>query len=101
MTPEGGLRPRDDGGFDSARRRRGRALCSTGRSAKACARPEMLRAAQQYVCGLSPDAELLDQPFVAREITRAQVVKQAPAFADQPQQSATRMMVFLVRPEMT
>jgi hypothetical protein len=85
----------------SARRRRGRALRTTGRSAKARARPDMLRAARQYVCGLSPDTELLDQPFVAREIARAQVVKQAPAFADQPEQSATRMMVFLVRPEVT
>ena len=63
--------------------------------------PEMLRAARQYVCGLSPDAELFDQPFVAREIARTQVIKQAAAFADQPEQSATRMMIFLVRPEMT
>ena len=62
--------------------------------------PDALRASRQNMCGLSPDAQLFDQPFVAREIARMQVIKQPTTFADQSQQTAARMMVLLVRREM-
>ena len=60
----------------------------------------MLRAARQYLHSLSPNTQLFDQPLVAREIARVQIIKQPTTLADQSQQSTTRMMVFLVRREM-
>jgi hypothetical protein len=70
----------------------------TGRPAKArapkcCGRRGNLRI-------LSPNTQLFDQPFIAREIARMQVIKQPTTLADQTQQSTARMMVFLVRREM-
>jgi hypothetical protein len=57
-------------------------------------------AAMGYKSGLSPDAQFLNEPFIAAKILRVQVIKQATALADQPQKSAARMMVFRVRFEM-
>ena len=82
-----------------ARRHRGRALLSAIVTAKARA-PDVLRAARQNMCSLSPDAQLFDQPFIAREIARMQVIKQPTTFADQSQQTTARVMVLLVRREM-
>jgi hypothetical protein len=62
--------------------------------------PDVLRAARQNMCGLSPDAQLFDQPFVARKIARMQVIKQPTTLADQSQQTTARMMILLVRREM-
>ena len=94
MLPEGGLRPGDDCGSDSARRRRGRALMPAGRPAKARAPESYGRRGSMH--SLSPDPELIDQPFVAREIARMQVIKQPTTLADQAQQTTTGMMVLLV-----
>jgi len=48
---------------------------------------------------LSPNAQFLDQTLVAIEIPSVQIIEQTPAFTDQSQQSAARMMVFRVRLE--
>ena len=48
---------------------------------------------------LSPNTQLFDQPFVAREVARMQVIKQPATLADQTQQSTARMMIFLVYAE--
>jgi hypothetical protein len=69
----------------------------TGRSAKARAPECCGRRGSMH--SLSPDAQLFDQPFVAREIARMQVVKQPTTLADQTQQSAARMMILLVHAE--
>ena len=63
-------------------------------------RAQKLRATRQSMCGLPPDAELFDQPFVAVEVARMQIVKQAPTLADQTQKSTARVMILLVRREM-
>ena len=70
----------------------------TGRSAKARAPECCGRRGSMH--SLSPDTQLFDQPFVAREIARVQVIKQPTTFADQSQQTTARVMVFLVRREM-
>jgi hypothetical protein len=62
--------------------------------------PDALRAARQNMCGLSPDAQLFDQPFVARKIARVQVIKQPTTLANQAQQTTARVMILLVRREM-
>jgi hypothetical protein len=49
---------------------------------------------------LPPDAQLLDETLVAIEISCVKIVEQTPALTDQAQQSAPRMMIFRVRPEM-
>ena len=51
--------------------------------------------------GLAADAELFNQPFVAVEILRVQVIKKSATLADQAQKSATRMMVLGVGLQMT
>lgn len=51
--------------------------------------------------GLAADAELLNQPFVAVEILRVQIIEEPATLADQTQKSAPRMMVFRVALEMT
>jgi hypothetical protein len=50
--------------------------------------------------GLSPDAELIDQRAVTREIGTAQILKQTAAFSHQSKQTAARMMVLHVGFEM-
>ncbi len=60
----------------------------------------MLQAARQNMCGLSPDTQLFDQPFVARKVARMQIIKQPTTLADQSQQSTARVMILLVRREM-
>ena len=69
----------------------------TGRSAKARAPECCGRRGSMH--SLSPDTQLFDQPFVAREIARMQVVKQPTTLADQSQQSTARMMILLVHAE--
>src|SRR5229473_7815738 len=59
----------------------------------------MLRAARQNLHSLSPNTQLFDQPLVAREVARVQVVKQPATFADQTQQSTARVMILLVHAE--
>ena len=51
-------------------------------------------------CGLSPDAELFDQPFVTGEVTRVQIVQQPTALAYQLEQTAPRMMILRVGTQM-
>ena len=67
----------------------------TERSAKARA-PECCGQRGSIMHSLSPNTQLFDQPFVAREIARVQVIKQPTTLADQAQQTAARMMVLLV-----
>jgi hypothetical protein len=51
-------------------------------------------------CGLSPDTELFDQPFVTGKVAGMQIVQQPTALAYQLEQAATRMMIFRVRAQM-
>src|SRR6516162_7652101 len=51
-------------------------------------------------CGLSPDTELVDQPFVTGKVAGMQIVQQPAALAYQLEQAATRMMIFRVRAQM-
>ena len=46
---------------------------------------------------LSPDAELADKTFVSIEVSRVEIVEQAPALTDEPEEAAARMMIFRVR----
>ena len=61
--------------------------------------PDVFWASRQNMCGLSPDTQLVDQPFVARKIARMQVIKQPTTLADQSQQTTARVMILLVRRE--
>src|SRR5579884_3837123 len=49
---------------------------------------------------LSPDAQLVDEALVAREILGAQIVEQTAALSDQAEQSTPRMVVLRMRFEM-
>ena len=69
----------------------------TGRSAKAHAPECCGRRGSMH--SLSPNTQLFDQPFVAREVARMQVIKEPTTLADQTQQSTTRMMILLVHAE--
>src|SRR5262249_8815543 len=50
--------------------------------------------------GLAPEAQALDQRFVARLILLLEIVEKAAALRDHFQKAATRMIVFLVAVEM-
>jgi hypothetical protein len=62
--------------------------------------PELLGVRGKTTATLPPDAELFDQPPVAGNVARVEVVEQTASFAYQAQQSEARMMVFLVRCQM-
>src|SRR5215469_10412869 len=49
---------------------------------------------------LSADTQLVDETLVAIKISCVEIIEQTPAFTDQSQQTAARMMVFRVRLEM-
>ena len=62
--------------------------------------PELLEARGKTTAALPPDAELFDQPSVAGNVARVEVVEQTAPLAYQAQQSEARMVVFLVRCQM-
>jgi len=62
--------------------------------------PELLGTRGKTTAALSPDAELFDQPTVAGNVARVEVVEQAAAFPYQAQEPEARMVVFLVRCQM-
>jgi hypothetical protein len=50
--------------------------------------------------GLSPDTELFNEPFIAIEVLRMQIIEQSAPFAYEPQKPEARMVVFRVRLQM-
>ena len=58
--------------------------------------PELLEVRGKTTAALSPDAELFDQPSVAGNVARVEVIEQTAPLAYQVQQSDTRMMVLLI-----